>query len=823
VGVGVGVGPVAAFASYLSGMAVSRLSRSVAAVPFLLGRHSGLGDADGAGESGGSGAAGDELQRPVSRDYGSGGGDAALDSLQWQQLYGTREKPFNFASDDAGARVLAASVSAVGSKKVLNSNPDQYMLVPCAGDGVGGSRWIDIELSEEVVVSSFETGNFEFYSSFPRRIAVLGSTSYPPKRWNTLALFDFASVRTMQRFTIPNRAVTRYLRVIFAGRQGNERYCPISVVRVFGKTLIADWKDALEGSPAPDGGVAAVSPEQLPFGDGGVADGVEAAIAHPASPELAGASPLPPPPAGAVDTGFRPTVLPVVGGQDPSGQPDSAISAAASSSAAGKSGGDAARSAPSLPPASAEPPSSAATVGSRVDDDGDSDVDNATALEDEARRVYMPVDGSEGTVASRAPPTLPSGTAETVVSQNTLKAGADANVVDNTHGPDADCASSVLPEAMRVAGSDAYAKATEQSHAIAGTLDGNPANELSEEDMKVLSAVREEALSPFSSEENVFRKVTRMIRLLELNQSLTNQYIDTHLARYAQALSAARAEAGHVKEEAALTRSYLTGLTSSTQASLDQMAAASFKRDVLICVLLILVAILIGSHCVLWSALSGVAELYSAVNADSRHVQPVESQKIGTNAPLSLAEAAESHALEIVDGVNGASPIQQNGKGKRRKSSGSRLRRPVGIPSGPSPQKGIGNNFRSDSLPVLPATSPRLSLPFERYSPDSPLTSPSHGLFSKSSSGKTADLSRSNTSSSSPPDGVALVLPESRANLMFRSNPLGVPVQDEVVQRRGGAGAAAGEGILRSRSFGVESTTAAGSAKQPKSSKVYGK
>jgi hypothetical protein len=186
--------------------------------------------------------------------------EVAVDPGQWH-LKVSHDKPFNFASNDAGARVLAASANAVGSKNVLNSNPDMYMLVPCEGDGVGGSRWIDVELSEDAVLTSFETANFEFYSSFPRRVAILGATSYPPKLWNTVAVFDMASVRLMQKFAIPGRTVARYLRIVYVGKQGSEFYCPVSVIRVFGKTLLADWKDELDGAPE-----ASSSPAPSPEG-----------------------------------------------------------------------------------------------------------------------------------------------------------------------------------------------------------------------------------------------------------------------------------------------------------------------------------------------------------------------------------------------------------------------------------------------------------------------------------------------------------------------------------------------------------------------------
>lgn len=157
-----------------------------------------------------------------------------------------KEKPFNFASADAGARVMLASDGTIGAKNVLDDNVDRYLLTPCQSGGPDHIRWIDIELSEEAILERFQTANLEYYSSSPRKIVVLSANSYPPTQWNLLGMFEFANVKTHQTFSIEKRVVARYMRVMFAGRHGHEYYCPISSVRAFGKNLIADWKDALE-------------------------------------------------------------------------------------------------------------------------------------------------------------------------------------------------------------------------------------------------------------------------------------------------------------------------------------------------------------------------------------------------------------------------------------------------------------------------------------------------------------------------------------------------------------------------------------------------
>jgi hypothetical protein len=165
------------------------------------------------------------------------------------------------------------------------------------------------------------------------------------------------------------------------------------------------------------------------------------------------------------------------------------------------------------------------------------------------------------------------------------------------------------------------------------------AEDLSEEDINVLKAVREDVLSPVSSEENIFRKVTRMIRVLELNQSLTNQYIDTHLSKYASALSQARADALRAREDAALIRSQLSQLTSSYQAYLGRLSTAAVRRDVLICILLVLVALLVGSQVVLWTALTGVQ--LSSGGRDDKVVRVNTTSSLGKSALTSAPGALQ--------------------------------------------------------------------------------------------------------------------------------------------------------------------------------------
>lgn len=94
-----------------------------------------------------------------------------------------KEKSHNFVSADAGARVLAASAGTFGAKNVLDNNIDKYLLTPCQVDEKTESRWIDIELSEDVILEKFQTGSHEYVSSSPRKVILSSASSYPSIYW----------------------------------------------------------------------------------------------------------------------------------------------------------------------------------------------------------------------------------------------------------------------------------------------------------------------------------------------------------------------------------------------------------------------------------------------------------------------------------------------------------------------------------------------------------------------------------------------------------------------------------------------------------------
>lgn len=449
-------------------------------------------------------------------------------SIQGRVPQNVKEKPFNFASADAGARILSSSSHIVGAKNVIEGSVDKYLLAPCTGDGIDESRWIEIELSEDVILESLETGNFEYYSSSARKLAILGASSYPPTQWNILGVFDFADVRTLQRFQIEKRVVTRYLRILFAGKQGHEYYCPISTIRAFGKNLIADWKDLFE-SPV------------------GSAKGTEKGSYESSAKQNNNVM---------IEKGYKapPTVSASVAIETPSELPTQI----------GVCEGDC-----------------GTEQGVRVDSaSGIPKSEGGTGLSEEK---VMAEELNQGGYQSAS-----------VQNDSDSESSTEEGV---PHTAEA------LPEASRVekdTGSD-----MQNPRSTSGNDEGVYGESMSEDDQIVLEAVRADALSSVSGDDNIFRKVTRLIRLLELNQTLTNQYIDTHLSRFAKALSKAQLESSKTQQLTALTEQRMIRLMATTEGTIRELRSSAVKRDVLLCVLIICVAFLLGTHWVLWTAVSG--------------------------------------------------------------------------------------------------------------------------------------------------------------------------------------------------------------------------
>jgi hypothetical protein len=145
----------------------------------------------------------------------------------------------NFASFDSGAQVMKTNKEAKSASLLLNENRDAYMLNPCGAK----NKFVIVELSDSILVETVGLANFEFFSSTFRQFRISVSDRYPVKeeKWVDLGTFEARNSREIQAFLVEDpRVWARYLRIEFLNQYGNEFYCPVSLLRVHGRTMIQD-------------------------------------------------------------------------------------------------------------------------------------------------------------------------------------------------------------------------------------------------------------------------------------------------------------------------------------------------------------------------------------------------------------------------------------------------------------------------------------------------------------------------------------------------------------------------------------------------------
>ncbi|KAI8848904.1 UNC-like C-terminal-domain-containing protein [Chytridium lagenaria] len=154
---------------------------------------------------------------------------------------------FNYASFDCGALILSVSPGSSSASSILIGKKDEYMLSRCISPrSTAGSplRFVTIELCDNILIDVLALANFEYFSSNFKEFRVLVSERYPPKdNWKELGTFLAANVRGIQYFSVKQPLIfARYMRIEFLSQYGNEFYCPLTLVRVYGTTEMEAFK-----------------------------------------------------------------------------------------------------------------------------------------------------------------------------------------------------------------------------------------------------------------------------------------------------------------------------------------------------------------------------------------------------------------------------------------------------------------------------------------------------------------------------------------------------------------------------------------------------
>ncbi|KAL8947106.1 MAG: hypothetical protein Q9222_006573, partial [Ikaeria aurantiellina] len=153
----------------------------------------------------------------------------------------------NYASFDCAATMLKTNPQCKSSTSVLVENKDSYMLNECSAD----NKFFIVELCDDILVDTVVLANFEFFSSIFRTFRVSVSDRYPVKldKWRELGIFEARNTREIQAFLIEEPQIwARYLRIEFLTHYGHEYYCPVSLLRVHGTTMMEEFNSELKSS-----------------------------------------------------------------------------------------------------------------------------------------------------------------------------------------------------------------------------------------------------------------------------------------------------------------------------------------------------------------------------------------------------------------------------------------------------------------------------------------------------------------------------------------------------------------------------------------------
>nr|XP_028588022.1 SUN domain-containing ossification factor isoform X3 [Podarcis muralis] len=151
----------------------------------------------------------------------------------------------NYASVECGAKILAANPEAKSTSAILMENMDLYMLNPCST-----KIWFVVELCEPIQVKQLDIANHELFSSTPKDFLVSISDRYPTNKWVKLGTFHARDERNVQSFPLDEQMYAKYvkmfikyLKVELVSHFGSEHFCPLSLIRVFGTSMVEEYEE----------------------------------------------------------------------------------------------------------------------------------------------------------------------------------------------------------------------------------------------------------------------------------------------------------------------------------------------------------------------------------------------------------------------------------------------------------------------------------------------------------------------------------------------------------------------------------------------------
>ncbi|PNJ42739.1 SUCO isoform 4 [Pongo abelii] len=178
-----------------------------------------------------------EKEKSQSMHASSNGGSHATKKVQKNRN--------NYASVECGAKILAANPEAKSTSAILIENMDLYMLNPCST-----KIWFVIELCEPIQVKQLDIANYELFSSTPKDFLVSISDRYPTNKWIKLGTFHGRDERNVQSFPLDEQMYAKYvkmfikyIKVELLSHFGSEHFCPLSLIRVFGTSMVEEYEE----------------------------------------------------------------------------------------------------------------------------------------------------------------------------------------------------------------------------------------------------------------------------------------------------------------------------------------------------------------------------------------------------------------------------------------------------------------------------------------------------------------------------------------------------------------------------------------------------
>lgn len=171
----------------------------------------------------------------------------------------------DFASKNSGAIVLRSDPGVKNANSILSRSNDDYLLVPGCDEN---SKEVIIHLSEEVGVEEILADNHEDFSASFDEITFYGESDYPPQnnKWKKIGVmrpqkginYYLAEIDPQYK---QDRSMIRYLRLLMQGTQGNELYCTLTHVQVYGRSMHASLKESFKAVNSKNN---STQPEKLP-------------------------------------------------------------------------------------------------------------------------------------------------------------------------------------------------------------------------------------------------------------------------------------------------------------------------------------------------------------------------------------------------------------------------------------------------------------------------------------------------------------------------------------------------------------------------------